>query len=139
VYIFKRMGDAFSYQTVLLPGDLTESDQFGKSVSLDDSTLVAGAHLASTHGIYSFSFLLSKLIFVFLFLLFVQALLTCILMTEQEMSGCSKPFSTPARRRTTSGGRSLFLAIGLSLEPIMKTRELHSQQVCLDLSPLYVF
>lgn len=51
VYLFKRLGDAFSYQTVLLPGDLTESDSFGRSVSLDNSTLVAGAYLASTYGI----------------------------------------------------------------------------------------
>lgn len=45
VYIFKRVGNNWTQQIKLLPGDVAQSDQFGISVSIDSSRMVAGVLL----------------------------------------------------------------------------------------------
>lgn len=49
-YVFKRTGNTWSQQSKLAPNDGTTGDLFGRSVSIDDTTLVAGAAFDDDNG-----------------------------------------------------------------------------------------
>jgi hypothetical protein len=50
VYIFERNGEIFTEKARLFPDDQAEQNYFGKSISLYDNSVIAGAPWESNHG-----------------------------------------------------------------------------------------